>query len=153
MSERSINIFERSAGVIFFVTAGAKLISAIGSSRILLTSDPVFLLPFRYVFLVAALVELFVAAVCFFGKQDLIKVSLVAWLSTVFLVYRLGLLWTGYHRPCSCLGNLTDALHVSPQVADTIMKIILAYLLITSYMILLYWLAQKKGTIIHRTQN
>ena len=40
---------------------------------------------------------------------------------------------------CDVLGNLTDALHISPQTADTAMKIILGYLLVGSYG-LLFWL-------------
>jgi hypothetical protein len=43
-----------------------------------------------------------------------------------------------WHRPCNCLGNLTDALHISPQTADNIMKLLLAYLLIGSYG-LMFW--------------
>src|ERR1022692_729687 len=34
---------------------------------------------------------------------------------------------------CACLGNLTDALHISPQTAETAMKIILGYLPLGSY--------------------
>jgi hypothetical protein len=64
---------------------------------------------------------------------------LVAWLATSLLAYRIGLVAVGYHRPCPCLGNLTDALHIPPQIADTAMKIILAYLLIGSYATL-FWL-------------
>jgi hypothetical protein len=67
----------------------------------------------------------------------------LAWLSTSFLIYRFGLVWAGYHKPCPCLGNLTDALHIPPQTADTAMKIILAYLLIGSYATL-FWLWRQK---------
>jgi hypothetical protein len=52
----------------------------------------------------------------------------------------------GYHKPCSCLGNLTDALHIPPPMADTAMKIILAYLLIGSYATLFWlWRQRKKS--------
>ena len=44
-----------------------------------------------------------------------------------------GLWYLGWQRPCSCLGNLTDTLHISPHVADVAMKIVLAYLLVGSY--------------------
>jgi len=50
-------------------------------------------------------------------------------LATNFVVYRVGLWWIGWHRPCGCLGNLTDLLGISPHTADTIMKLVLAYLL------------------------
>lgn len=89
-------------------------------------------------------VELIIAAVCLFGKQLRLQASLVAWLATNFLVYRLSLLWVDYHKPCACLGNLTDALHISPQTADTAMKIILAYLFLGSYATL-FWLWRQKS--------
>ena len=54
------------------------------------------------------------------------------------MLLRFGLWWMGWHKPCNCLGNLTDALHLSPQTADNIMKVVLAYLLIGSYG-LLFW--------------
>jgi hypothetical protein len=49
----------------------------------------------------------------------------------------------GYHKPCNCLGNLTDALHIPLQTADTAMKIVLGYLLIGSYAIL-FWLWRQR---------
>jgi hypothetical protein len=50
-----------------------------------------------------------------------------------------------WNRPCSCLGSFTDAIHVSPQVADNVMKSLLAYLFIGSYGILFYqWLRNRK---------
>jgi hypothetical protein len=45
---------------------------------------------------------------------------------------------------CPCLGNLTDALHITPQTADTAMKIILTYLLIGSYASL-FWLWRQRN--------
>jgi hypothetical protein len=60
------------------------------------------------------------------------------------LVYRLGLWWMDWHRPCNCLGNLTDALHISPQAADNVMKVLLAYLLIGSYALLSWHWRQKQ---------
>jgi hypothetical protein len=84
-------------------------------------------------------IEVAVALVCIFSKRTWLPAGLVAWLATGFLAYRIGLVAVGYHRPCSCMGNLTDALHIPPQTADTAMKIILAYLLIGSYASL-FWL-------------
>ncbi|MBI3849679.1 MAG: hypothetical protein HY298_05230 [Verrucomicrobia bacterium] len=45
---------------------------------------------------------------------------------------------TRFVRADTCLGHLTDALHMSPQTADELMKVILAYLLIGSYALLQY---------------
>ncbi|MGH7977270.1 MAG: hypothetical protein ACREC8_11490, partial [Limisphaerales bacterium] len=73
-------------------------------------------------------------------------VGFIAWLATNFFIYRLGLIHIGYHKPCSCLGTLTDALHIPAQTADTAMKIILAYLLIGSYTALLWLWRQRRLT-------
>ena len=79
----------------------------------------------------------------------------LAWLGTIILGYRIGLLWIRYNKPCSCMGSLTDALHIKPETADTIMKIVLAYLLILSYgtLMWLWWHKRKAGyTLVALTQ-
>lgn len=142
-----IRAFIHSGGVLLLATSIAKLISASGTARILQNPDPILFIPFRYVFLIVGVLELIIAIVCFWGKQVGLQVSLVAWLATNVIFYRLGLLCVGYNKPCPCLGNLTDALHIPPQIADTAMKIILAYLLIGSYATLFWlWRQGKKMT-------
>ncbi|MGA4645758.1 MauE/DoxX family redox-associated membrane protein, partial [Limisphaera sp. 4302-co] len=74
------------------------------------------------------LVELVVAGVCLVGRRERLSLVLVGWLSGNFALYRLGLWWMGWKRPCGCLGHLTDALGVSPTVADRVMIGVLAYL-------------------------
>jgi hypothetical protein len=140
-----IRYFITSAGILLLVTAAAKLVSSLGSAEILESSDPIFGISFRHLFCVVATVELIVAAICFFDKRLSFRLGFVAWLATIFLGYRITLGLIGYHRPCMCLGNLTDALHISPQIANTVMEIILAYLLIGSYgaLCLLRWPAIK----------
>lgn len=116
------------------ITGAAKLISAVGEASILQASDPILGIQFRYVLGVTGLLELLVALLCFIGRRVGFQAWLVAWLATCFLVYRLGLLWLGYQKPCSCLGNLTDAMQITPQTADNWMKVVLAYLLFGNYM-------------------
>ena len=128
------------------VTSVAKLISASGSARILQYPDPVFYISFRHVFWIVGGLELLVALVCFFGKRMGLQAGLVAWLASTFMAYRLNLVWVGWHKPCSCLGNLTDTLHISPQTADTAMKIVLGYLLLGSYAAL-FWLWKQRRKV------
>jgi len=45
---------------------------------------------------------------------------------------------------CSCLGNLTDALHIRPETADNIMKLLLAYMLIGSYGLLIWQRSRRR---------
>lgn len=149
MNARLAKYFLFFAGVLLVVTAGAKLISSNGSAHILNYADPILGISFRQIFRFVGVLELAIALVCLFGKRLELMAGLVAWLSTAFVAYRFGLWWIGYYhyRPCPCLGNLTDALHISPQTADTAMKIILAYLLIGSYATLFWLWRQRKKAI------
>jgi hypothetical protein len=136
--------FLYTAATLFVITAAAKALSSFGNAKMLLQSDPIFGFQFRHLFQVVAALELAVAASCLRTNQVGFSTGLVAWLATTFIAYRLGLLWVGWHRPCSCLGNLTDALHIPPQTADNAMKVILAYLLIGSYASLFWLWRQRK---------
>ena len=135
--EQSANcLFSRrfilSAGVILAVTGIAKLWTGLGSSKFLAVVDPIIGIKFGTLMLVVGVAEIVIAGVCFFRKRQTLALGLVAWMSTNFVVYRLGLWWMDWKKPCSCLGNLTDAVHISPQLADNIMKVVLAFLLVGS---------------------
>jgi hypothetical protein len=131
-------IFVITAGAMLACTAVAKVWSAFGNANLLGVADPILGIQFRHVILGAGLVEFLAALVCFYGRTYKTAVKLIAWLATNFAVYRFGLWWIGWERPCACLGSLTDAIHISPQLADNIMKVVLSYLLIGSYG-LLFW--------------
>ena len=138
-------IFIYSAGLLLLITGGAKLYSTAGNAHILQLPDPILIMSFRHIFWIVGILELIVAAICFSNISIGLQGGLVACLATSFLVYRLGLVLIGYHKPsCSCLGNLTDALHISPQTADTTMKIILGYMLVGSYATLCWLWRQKQ---------
>jgi hypothetical protein len=147
VQQRCISFFVFSSGILFLLTAGAKLISVTGTARVLNNLDPVFLIPFRHLLCIVAAIELIIAAICFFGKNQKLQAGLIAMLATNFILYRFALYWQGYFKTCNCLGNLTDALHIPPQTADTTMKIILAYLLIGSYASLFWVWRQRKKAI------
>ena len=140
-----LNGFILSAGAILAITGIAKLWSGLGTSKFLAVIDPIFGIKFGQLMLAVGLAEIVVALVCFFSKRQTMALGFVAWISTNFVVYRLGLWWIGWHRPCGCLGNLTDALHISPQTADNIMKVLLAYLLIGSYGLLIWQWRQNRS--------
>jgi len=135
---RMLRWFVWSAGILFAITGLAKVFSATGSARALDVADPIIGIPFRHLLLAVGLLELFIAFFCLFTDKRQFSLLAVAWLATNFVVYRVGLWWIGWHRPCGCLGNLTDLLGISPHTADTIMKIVLVYLLVGSYGLLLW---------------
>lgn len=131
-------LFVLSAGAVLSLTGAAKLCSAFGSARILAISDPLLGLHFRHLMFLVGVLELVIASACFFDKSSERGLVLVSWLTTNVFAYRLALREIGWHRPCHCLGNVTDAIHVSPQLADSVTKGALAYLLIGSYTLLFF---------------
>jgi hypothetical protein len=144
MTPKLFRSFMVSAGTLLLATAAAKLVSAGGNARILQDPDPILAISFRHLFWIVGVLELVIALICLFGNQPRLQAGLVAWLATSFAIYRLALYLAAYPKPCHCLGNLTDALHLSPELADTVMKVILAYLLIGSYAILFWFWKQRE---------
>jgi hypothetical protein len=145
---RLLQVFKVSAGGILLFTGAAKILSGLGKASFLNVSDPLFNIQFRNLFILVGLIEIIIAMVCFCSSRQLLALKLVAWLATSFLIYRIGLSWIGWHRPCSCLGNLTDALHISPQLADNAMKAVLIFLFIGSYGTLVLFRMQKRRDIL-----
>ena len=136
--------FIQSSAVVFAITGAAKVWSVFGGMRVLAATEPLTGLTFGRLLLVAGIVELMAAALCVMHGSALLRVCVVSWLAGSFAVYRIGLWTLGWHGPCPCLGNLTDALHISPATADNLMKGVLAYLLVGSYWLL--WREWKNKT-------
>lgn len=144
--------FIPSAGLILVITGVAKVWTALGNVKLLAVADPIVGIQFKHLMLGVGAAELAIAGVCLFSKRQTLATALVAWLATNFVVYRLGLWWMHWKKPCSCLGNLTDALHISPQLADNIMKGVLAYLLIGSYGILIWEWTRRRSALARQGQ-
>lgn len=145
MRDKLISCYVNAAGAILFVTGLAKVLSAGGSARALNLPDPILLLSNRHVLLSVGILELVIAGIALFRRNRFLQVSLIAWLATNFLVYRFGLWWIGAKRPCGCLGTITDALNISPKTVESLMKLILVFLLVGSYAALMsLWLNNGK---------
>lgn len=140
-----MTLFLMSAGVVLAVTAFGKAFSAIGPARALDTPDPLVGMPFRQLFLSVGLAELLIAFFCLFTDKRRLSLLAVAWISTNFLVYRLGLWFIAWHHPCGCMGSLAGTLHLSDHAADNIMEGVLAYLLIGSCSILFWQWRQRRA--------
>ncbi len=146
-TQKLLRAFTTSAACLLVVTGFAKIMSAFGTDRVLSALDPITRVPFRWMLLAVAGIELGIVGVCLWSKDARLKLYLLAWLSLSFLVYRLGLVVVGYKGPCPCMGNLTSNLHVAPQLADGIMKSILSFLLIGSLTLALLLRADRKRTL------
>ena len=92
MPIKADRLFLRFAGMLLILTATAKLISSFGSSGILETSDPVLKIRFRFLLWGVGGLEVVVGLICLLGNKSRLQAGLVAWLSSMFLVYRFGLL-------------------------------------------------------------
>jgi hypothetical protein len=97
-----------SAAVVLATTGAAKVWSALGDVRLLTEIDPIIGIQFRQLLLAVGLAEMVVAPVCLIGKRPRLALGLVAWMATSFLVYRIGLWWMGWKKPCNCLGNTSQ---------------------------------------------
>jgi hypothetical protein len=146
-----IQFFLKTAGAILAFTALAKLIAATGSARVLEENDPFFQFSYRLLFVFVGVLELAIAIICVIGRWPRASILLVLSLSTCFSVYRVGLWWIGWHRPCACLGNLTGAIGISPELADNAMLLLLTYLLIGSYGSQ-FWMWFKQRAIVEKNQ-
>ncbi len=128
------------------ITGSAKLWSGFGHAKLLAIDDPIFGITFGHLMLLVGLIEAIAALVILQMEDRTLAAALVAWLATGFLAYRTGLWLAGWHRPCACLGNLTDALHVSPELADNAAKLLLVYLLIGSYASVFHHWKRRRGS-------
>ncbi len=124
------NAFLKTAAVLLLVTGVAKLATPLGGTRVLAVADPILGLSFGKLLPLVGAAEIAVAVACLSSRLGTrLKLGLVAWMAANFLVYRIGLWAVGWHHPCSCMGSLAGALHLSDQTADNAMRIALAYLL------------------------
>lgn len=122
-----------AAGIILAVTGLAKLFTVTGDTTLLRVSDPIFGVEFRYLIAMVGLTELVIAGFCFFTRWDALSTVMVAWISSGFMLYRVGIRSADWQRPCGCLGNLTDVLRIPSQIAEWISIGLLAILLVGSY--------------------
>jgi hypothetical protein len=119
--------------VLLVFSAASKLVSAVGSARILLEQDPVFGMTNRQLFFLLGFLELAVVFTIVRTPNLKLKLLLLAGLSTNMLLYQAGILWLGLPRPCPCLGNAGAWLRLSPGFVSSVIKGWLAWLLCTSY--------------------
>ena len=109
-----LRLFIRLAGALLLALALASLLDAAVNPELLSLREPLLQVPMRSAVWGAAGLELVVALVCLFGKQAGIATAFILWLSTDFLVYRIGLRWQGCNTQWGCLGNAMNNLPLLP---------------------------------------
>ena len=145
--------FAKSGGVVFSATGVAKIVSVFGKAKLLDYHDPITDFSFRHLMILAAIVEIAVGLFCLLSDRSVLGTKLIAWLATVLIGYRFGLWLVDWKSPCLCLGALTDAIRISPEVADTVMKAILVYFVVGSYLILICNPRARSRAGVHNASN
>ena len=119
-----------SVSCILFFTAGTKILSLYANLPRLSAQNPLFwYLSNRQVILLATTFEATTIATILLSTNRALRLGLILWLSTLFLVYRFGLWWIHANTPCSCFGDITTWIGLTPSEADTVSKVVLVYLL------------------------
>ncbi len=149
---RTSKRFLRMCCCVLFFTAAAKLWTVFGGgTQLLVVLDPVLGVEFRTVMIVSALMEIAVGMVCLLRPSVDGLVSVV-WLGVLIVSYRTAVWQSGWTKPCGCLGNLTDVLHISPELADNVMKGVLAFMLSGGIsLLILHW--RRVGSVNQRAIN
>lgn len=146
------SVLNKSYSAVLCVTGVATVLAGLGNARILDVADPIIGLRFRQLFFVIGTVGIFIALAICFAKKPFTTNYLVAWFASTITVYRIGIWWVHWRRSCSCLGNFTDALYITPRMGDTLMKATLGYLLMASYVALyLLWRGMNSVAVIKPT--
>ena len=133
MEPRWIKPFVYSAGGILLAAALIRFVIAAGDAPVLIMPEPILGIPIRYAVLGVGVIEAIVALYCLFGRQIALQVSWLTWLSTVYMVFRVSLLFVRVHPQATCIGSLTDPLHLARGTLGLIMAWTLLYLLLGSY--------------------
>jgi predicted RNA-binding Zn-ribbon protein involved in translation (DUF1610 family) len=142
---RGIKLFIYSAGAILLIAALERFLIAAGGASALSLPEPVLGIPLRYSVLLVAGFELCVAMICLLGRQTGLQLGWLAWLATNYVVYRIGLLTMGLHCQGTCIGSLTDPLHLARGTIGIMVGYLPFYLLLGSYAALgwLWWAGRR----------
>jgi hypothetical protein len=107
---KAIKIFIKSAGAILLAAALERFLTAAGGAQYLSLSDALLGIPLRYGLLAVGGLELFVGAMCLFGKQSRTQLGWVVWIAVNYLVLQICLFWMGLQAQGTMVGSLGDPL-------------------------------------------
>jgi hypothetical protein len=121
MYDRASSIVLLSTAYILLVAGMAKLLAFRSPAHFLETSDPVLGVKVRTLLLALAICELSLAAFLILSKQTSLKLLLTAYCGANFLAYHGALIWMKAPQPCSCLGNFTEWVPLSPRTMSLVL--------------------------------
>lgn len=120
-------LFSVSCVLLLLVIGGAKLGLLFKDYQFLATADPIFGIRYGSLLPLVGFAEVGLGAALLFPTEA--RLLSLASFSLGLAIYRFGLWSLSYHKPCGCLGALSDYLHFDPIIVDRIMLGVIAYLL------------------------
>ena len=133
------SLFIIGVSVVLFLTAGLKVSTLISDRDVMRGSDPlIFFLSNNQLVSAIAVVEIGIAVFLLCKAMAKSKLVAIAWLSSLFLGYRIGLFLLGYKGACYCMGMAESWLTlIKPLHVETLMRCLLGVMLIGSFTFLL----------------
>jgi hypothetical protein len=139
-------IFVIGAGAILALTGCAKILAALGSAQILEMQDELLMLRNRDLMFGMGLLEIAIAGVLCRGRDNLFSAMILIWLNANFVLYRIALLFTKT-AICPCLGHIHQALHLSPEMVDTVLKLIICFNMTGAFLIAYHYRRHLRETV------
>lgn len=106
---------ELTAASVLTVTAASKLIAVMTSGNLLDRLDVLLGLPYRYIFIIVAAIELVVAHRAIFSQSPRTRYVLLLWLGCAFTIYRLFAHYAAPGSQCPCVANAFIFLTLTPD--------------------------------------
>ena len=122
------------AAGLLFLFGGAKLLSVFGIAAILLAPEPIFNIRYKYFLFTSGLLEWGLALVILRFRRSHPNdcfLALIAFCTSAWL-YRYALYQSNHRGPCPCLGTLTQAINISPGLANQLSIAVLILLSVGS---------------------
>lgn len=145
MSEKLTGAFILSAGGLLLAAALERLLIFLGNSPLLRHPDALLGIPVLWGVLLVGLAQLTIALVCLLSRSTRLSALLVLWLTSSYVVFRVGLMELGLHPDWTMIGALTDPLHLARGTSGMIAHYgVPGYLLTGSATALLWpWIRRK----------
>ncbi len=118
-------LFILLSGAVLLAAALTRFLILLGNVPQLHQPDPLLGLPLALGLFLAGAAELTVALLCLFGRRTRLQAGLIAWLACNYTVMRAGMYYTGIHPDWTCIGSLTDPLHLARGLSGLVVDWVL----------------------------
>jgi DNA-directed RNA polymerase subunit RPC12/RpoP len=136
---RWVRFFIITAGIILLAAAAIRFLIATGHAQVLALPEPLLGVPLRDAVIGVGAFELIVALICLFGRRLGLQIGWLVWLATSYIVACIGLLAMHCHPQGTCIGGLTDPLHIHHGTLGYLFELIPVILVLGSYVAAISW--------------